>query len=252
MGSNNRKLVLLLSICFCLFFYSCENKKQKINDSVFVDREDIVHADKKCKSINGRIIKYSIKDKNIFDIAWRNTHFERNICNKCVNDSTKKELKHSADVYIEEKVECKNEYLALCLLNDDRWGSFEKYYEYINKYSNYNQLIKEFHDNGYSFSDLRGLIWLFDNEYEFNEKDIHVNLNVNYTMWLCAYLHIFNEYNGDYVDFKQMLYDKDGFIWCYEKCLEYKIVSCWKDFIMLIFEPDCDYCKDMYMNEYEE
>lgn len=246
-----KRILQILLVCMSLV--SC-NDEQKLYDYVYIDKQGIIHANKKCKAADNTLSMSVLSNygDELLEFAYNTPCFEQNICSLCVNYYNRRALLSVSERYTKEKLECKNEYIALCLLEYDRWGSFEKYYDYVKDKDNRKELNHELIAKGYELDNLRKLIWQLDNEYKFGENDINIMPNESFRLFVFAHLRLLNEYVYTFDKFDQSLSEQEGFLWCYQKCREHNLIDNWQNYIMLMFESDWEYCKEEHWDELED
>ena len=131
----------------------------------------------------------------------------------------------------------KDEYEALCLIEKNKWDSFEDYLSYVQDTSNEKVLQSELWAEGwhglldlslaYSFLNKRGICNFSTVVWDEN------NIEKLYLLMKKEGID-----TGTLKDFKESLKIKDGFVWYYDKAIEYGIVDNWETFVMLLLESE--------------
>lgn len=142
-----------------------------------------------------------------------------------------------AKAEIEKRKWHKDEYEALCLIEKNKWDSFEDYLSYVQDTSNEKVLQSELWAEGwhglldlslaYSFLNKRGICNFSTVVWDEN------NIEKLYLLMKKEGID-----TGTLKDFKESLKIKDGFVWYYDKAIEYGIVDNWETFVMLLLESE--------------
>jgi len=191
---------------------------------------------------------------------------EKRICQDCVNSTKSKELnklldEHKNKLQKEKEFEIersKNKYNFLCFIGEDRWGSYVGFADFFAYEYNQNLLNNELDRKGYDVD----TEW--DIRMAMESNDVVENLSVYSpdsimseklypnTMWLYINMRKAKINTGTYLDFKRSLSSEEGFVWYFNKSIEMGLVDSWYQFVMLMFEPDEDICKELWMDKWKE
>ena len=228
------RLIIPITIVFCLL--SCK----RVGDYVYLDESDVIHASKRCKNMPSDT--YTILATDYLPFYANDTNASIKICQKCVREKDRRELLKT--IWLARK------YSALQMINEDWWGSFEQYYRFIQVEENYKQLNAELRRNGYTLNDLF-LVNVNRNFFSNNQTDIDYNkYDDTYQKWLYFQLRKAFIPMESFLEFREKLFTRDGFIYYYDRCVEQNLVDNWSDFMTNLFEPNCEYCKEKYWEEW--
>lgn len=131
---------LIIPITVVFFIISCK----RVGDSVYLDESNVIHASKRCKKMPSDT--YTILATDYLPFYANDSESSIKICQKCVREKDRWVLLKT--IWLARK------YSALQKINEDRWGSFEQYYRFIQVEENYKQLNAELYKNGYTLNDL--------------------------------------------------------------------------------------------------
>lgn len=245
MKKSASALLIIAAICLS----SCHDKKQ-LGNYVFVDGRKVVHADKDCDMVYRHsslevcsIEKYAERcsDKSHCYVA----------CSKCLNGEILESLTNRVKEYHgnkeREEKQRRNEYRFLRSINKDRWGSFEQYEQFVSQKGNEKQLKKELDKEGLKLSDA----WTIEPNILCN-PDVSIVENDKYRKWLYVKMVEADVDAGTYFKFCQMLENKEDFVWFYDKAVSHGLTDSWSDFIMMLYESDCEGCKETHWDEWME
>lgn len=173
----------------------------------------------------------------------------------CNNGSKNKDECENKDKELEIKRQQREvewhqlEYDALCFVGKKRWENVEAYMFYISNEENKKDLNEELEQDGWL--GVQGLSFA----YERINDSLYVrlyekSLNTPQVLWddinleyLYMKLRVSNVYVGTLKDFKQELKSENGFVKYYKKALKLGLFGNWEQFVMFMFEPNCDYCE---------
>ena len=235
-----RKHLIHLAIPVAIIL--CLSSCKRVGDSIYLDESNVIHASKRCKNMPSET--YIILATDYLPFHANDSDVPIKVCQKCVREKDRWELLKT--------IHLARNYSALRMINEDRWGSFEQYYRFIQVEENYKQLNSELRKKGYTLNDLSLIDVdqkdIFNNQTEFDDN----KYDDTYQKWLYLQLRKANIPVGTFFEFRDNLLTRDGFINCYDKCSELHLVDNFTDFIASIFEPNCEYCKEMYWDEWRE
>ncbi len=160
--------------------------------------------------------------------------------NKDYNDSILKKEAHDREVKRHQE-----EYNVLSQIGLDRWGSFEKYYDFIEVDPNERRLDKELEQEGLYLYELG---WIYNSQ--FGELSINTQVNVLYIKWLYLHFRAAGVVEESFNEFMNRLWDEKDFLFFYKTSCDLGLVDSWSEFIALMFESDCDYCKEENWDEW--
>ena len=146
----------------------------------------------------------------------------------------------------DQEKEFKYEYQILSFIGEDRWGSFQKYYDFAKNKENHNQLFIELEHKGY---DKLTLMEIFSGLLLADSRPdtislVHSNglsgisLSSYFMGWLYVKMREADVNTGTYKDYKKDLENADGFMWYYNKSLELGLVRNWFQFLSMMFIPE--------------
>ena len=250
-----RKAIVIATILFAALLLSCGSKKQEMGEYVYVDDNNIVHSDKDCGKVSeqSQLVIYSYEEYAkyicIEKIDW-------SVCAKCGSGKLKDNINQKIEVYNKKKeseTQChREEYEALCAIGKDRWGYFENFHRFIIKKENEDKLDEELEEEGWDVG-LLELRLSFRRKSKIAKESPKVLWNNDIIEAFYFKMREAGVNTGTKNDFKKSLADVDDFVWYYKKSLELGLVDSWERFIMLMFEPDCEYCKDeLYEQFYQD
>ncbi len=265
------KINTIIVFAFSALLLSCSTKSSKFerleNRKFFIDDKNIIHSCYDCPKIGDKFIA----DVGIDDFCklMDNTNEHWNyICRECMNSDDYGKILNYVRKYKEEQKKHKEEqkkhiewlrenYNALCQMGINPWGDFETFQGFINGGNLYSKIEGVCLKNGYTLDDY----WAFEHvifrqRYTPNERSCNdtclVRWNLNNIAWLYMGLRDAGVNTGTFLDFKQNLKSKDGFVKYYNKSMELGIVDDWGTFLRMMIEPNEEECIKEYWDEFME
>lgn len=252
------KINTIIVFAFSALLLSCSTKSSKFekleNRKFFIDDKNIIHSCYDCPKIGDKFIA----DVGIDDFCklMDNTNEHWNyICRECINSDDYGKILNYVRKFKEEQKEkierLREEYRTLCIMGINPWGDFERFLESLEE--NYDcKLYGVLSENGCCMSEfliIKGDIPVKQEEFRANKDTCLVQWNSFNIAWLYMSLRDAGVNTGAFLDFKQSIKDKDGFIKYYNKSIELGIVDDWGTFLRMMIEPNEEECKDKFMEE---
>ena len=245
--------IIAFVILCCLV--SC---KQNDIDTIYVDKDGVIHTTENCHAIGRRpLLAVSLTD---IDSAFVDG-FEPNICSTCIEEKQRGKIEKAVLEYknrriaeaenkAREEERRRNEFHALCFIGKDKWGDFDSYHNYIVNRENDSLLNEELRREGW-----HGLFDL-SSAYRRLERNSHRHTNVLWNESSIRYLYLKLSAEGINVgslnEFELSLSNMDSFVWYYNTANKLGIIDSWENYLMFMFEADCEDCKEEYWEEWLE
>ena len=159
----------------------------------------------------------------------------------------------------------KGRYKTLCFIGESRWGSFQEYYDFVKVEANWKQLFDELEQSGYNSQAMLEIdlglgykeqsLGLWDTTYPRMERDSNrlyrIELSKDGRAFLFIEMRNAGVNVGSYKEFLQSLENMEDFVWYYKKCKSLGLVRGWFQFISMMFEPDEEWCKELWYDDWE-
>ena len=163
---------------------------------------------------------------------------------KLIVDDKKKEIEQR-----------KGDYNVLCQMGVNPWGKLELFLSSM-KGEYYDKLKAVLLENGYCIEDF----WNIKNAMGMRtvlKEDVYrdtclVEWNECNIAWLYIGFREAGEFTGTFLDFKQSMKTKEGFLIYYNKSLELGIVDNWEAFLRMMIEPNEEKCIEWYWDDFLE
>ncbi len=253
--------VLAVVILPCICLISCNKLSHKVSQVregwCAVDGNNKIHIDKNCPYIYDSIcatcpIEQFFRRVNNIDDIWNC------VCRKCISPAKYlniyNQMKEYEEVYIRDR---RDEYDALCFIGENKWDNFEDYYVYIKDKENRRRFEKELEQKGYVYGyglECISLDMIAYHLYDENitSSDIEWELNDWNVKELFVEMRKSGIETGTYKEFVHGLENEDVFLWYYKKSKQLRIVQSLKDFVMMVYKPPYDLCKECWDEELSE
>ena len=140
-------------------------------------------------------------------------------------------------------------YDVLCLIGEDRWGSYDNYSNYLHDKINEQELEQELKQKGYGISSLIELQIAIDmGDYNFSKEyaeindsyDEHLILNTSFCSWLFVRFKKAGVDVENYREFIKGFGDRECFDRYYEVAHNLNLVYNFGDFLSRLFECECE------------
>lgn len=248
------KLIFVLTVIalFSFCFSSCNEKPMP--QVVYEDEQGIIHVDYNCKHIQCGGDSYP-KSYSVDSIGSLLSDKTKHLCTYCINSNEKSHFGELAYEYEKQERNRKyhiKEYESLCKIGLDRWFYVDNYLKYISNEENRKHLNEELEKQGYDLDDLVAAM-TYDNDYFIDKRNNYeIELREDFVAWVYFQLLVSGIKLGTLDAFKASLLEDDYMMDCCSRAIEIGIVKDYKQFFSMMFEPDSEYCKEVYWDDWKD